>query len=252
MRWPLVIIASLHCVVACAMDPQAAALLDVSLPPHGSIGEWRFLDGQQTFDEGSAGLHMSMSNGAFVANRYIKLDGTNDFAESKPYSLETSAFTFSAWARFNKLADGSAEYCISSQENSVSNRAWHILNTLTALNGTHTCLLLTGSPGGSSFFSYVSSSASVLTTTKVHHVVVGYDGATLSPIGALDGTKIVWVVGQPGATYSLNTNAMPVRIGARRSPQISFISGELGNAKYFNRALSEDEITRLYLEGPPQ
>lgn len=250
MRWPLVIIASLHCVVACAMDPQAAALLDVSLPPHGSIGEWRMLDGQPLADESGNGYDLTLAGSATVSGGVLICSAsplsygvvsapTNalNFNYNEPYSV-------ACWVR--PTTHSSAADCIVARQAGPDYKGWALSFIQ---EGAHNRGIRAQhrNRGGTTA---MTDSHTALPTNTWLHVAFSYAGDGSPPI--------VYVNGQTSATRTaiatLGTASTltptPVEVGARGGGLLP-MTGQIGDVLIWPRVVSQSELWKLTMKGPP-
>ncbi len=112
-------------------------------------------------------------------------------------------------------------------------------------NGKYARFLITdGLPGGS--YAWAWDSTDILSLGAWHHLVGTYDGITV----CLYRDGVLRAANDPSpphpATFSIGNNNMPVCIGGRFTK--NNFKGLADDVRIFNRALTADEVTQLYIE----
>lgn len=234
--------------VAAHADSRIAAL-DAAMPPYGAVGEWRFLDGQQTSDESGFGPAGTLTNGAYVADGLLVL--TNAAAPASmcipdaDYLTPSNAMTVAFWAR-PQIGDWT-DWTAIGKEGSATDRAYYVRYSSSFNYGWAFVV----SADGSTFSEHRTGSAFQFDNAWQHVACVFVGGAS---------TKIYVNGADTGAALTagsqqshIKNNDAPLCLGRRRDgAECGKYRGHLARVYLFPRAISPDEIQRLYLEGPPQ
>jgi hypothetical protein len=250
MRWlALILLTAPLAWAQSSLDPRAAAMLN-ELPPHGAVGEWRMLSAQETADESGNGNSLSLSNGAAVSSGWLELNGTNQFAQaSDQQSLNPrNSITIVCWYILSTyIKDGERRQLVG-KESSADDRAYYFsyYNNTGPMDRFISLVL---SSNGTDFWEYLSEN-NIVTTGLVSMVAATYDGPTLSCSMYFQGERVYSFLNHGTPKATLADNIAPLTIGKRRN--IEHWPGKIGLVRIFDRALSPDEIQRLYLEGPPK
>jgi hypothetical protein len=140
-----------------------------------------------------------------------------------------SQFSMSAWLRKTNLGDA----VLISKRNTASDRLW--------MGFTDTDVLYYAVANGTN-----SSGQITLDDREWHHVVLVFDGTLSGDANRLKGFL-------DGTQQSLNFNGNPVpattpsnNVNFHIGQSSSFSNGEIDDVRMYNRALSPDEVSRLY------
>lgn len=225
----------------------------VALPStllNGLLGAWNLNQNSNTLTD-ALGLH-SMTNSGGVVNQTGKIGqavlfDTNSDYVSTPNSptliLPGNAFTISLWFKLTTLpSTGARDYYLFSAFNDASSSpAYSIF--LTSINQI-TCRCRNTIP---SIISQTSNSTGLLSTgTWIHIVFVNYGVGIASKI-YLNGTAIATADSQFAGTLTVPNGAC--FIGSKNSFENNAIDGLIDDVNYWNRAITNTEIARLYKLG---
>lgn len=203
----------------------------------GLVGHWSMnqedTDNGKIRDRSAYDNHGTLNGGVTTGNPSpvgdsYSFDGSNLITTSKSFSKDT--VTISAWAfptvnPSNQTSYAKIVNCGSGGSSNIfiqidNNNVWDF-----------------GIRDGSSSTQEISTSVTA-TKDKWRHLVLTYDGSTLNAY--IDGTKNVSLSTSVSIVNSSNYN-----IAANESGKQHF-EGNISDARLYNRALSESEITQLY------
>jgi hypothetical protein len=221
----------------------------------GLVGYWNFEDGvgQNVIDQsdngndGTLGVNNTASsddptwttvssglpaNAFGVGGGVLDLDGSEDdfqIPDSSSMNIVGSAITISMWVNSDDVA-GSIPVLLQRGAALVQVR---MVNTTTLRFTTNTSV------------GAVTHNATVptLTDNTWYHVVVRYDGATMTAF--LDGVESSTAPAAQTGTLDDTTGTAWI-IGSRNS---NFHNGEMDEVRIYDRALSDDEVRYLYNKG---
>ena len=218
----------------------------------GLVGHWSF-DGPDMFDtkatdrsgQGNTGV---LTNGplrtAGKIGQALDFDGSNDYVDAgSAASLDNlDFFTYAAWIKLDALPASGAEMMVftkgAAKRCGIDNRG--------GANGDNTLRLFVDRSGtGTSLI----ASDSLISANLWYHIACAFD---------LNGTHRLYINGvEP--SYGTNTQGTvgtgadgsdTVFIGARDAPtDTDFFDGLIDDARIYNRALTADQIKRLYNMG---
>ena len=194
-----------------------------------NLGENAKYDTDKTADSTYYANHGVMNGGLayvsdhnFVANMAMSFDGSTAFI-SNLGNCPAGAFSVSAWVKFNTAATWQAIY-------SASHETWLGYNSGTTLLRLY-C-------GGSGDY----ADATISLHGAWHHVVVLWNGSAVKIY--VDGVQqSLSITGTPN-----NPLATAAQIGKRSTGLHEYLKASLCKVKLYNRALSEAEIIRQYLQ----
>jgi hypothetical protein len=241
--------------------PTTISAATIARPLHNSglVGYWSFEEGtgnSQTFDRsgrGNTGTLTSMDpltdwvNGATSTGQALDFDGSDDYVQTTSNQLKTANdFTISIWFKTNTLTfatmllwegQSSGNGFGSEQEMHLSIGQYSGINNKISFN------LLAG------VFSD-NADALVLSATLAdnnwHHALVTVSNLNSSPSGSLylDGVLASTDTGTTGATTRTSWDT-DLRMG-RPGASTRYFNGRIDEVRIYNRALSADEVARLY------
>ena len=206
---------------------------------------YRFSSGALTTDSSGAGHTLTAisdqaedASGKFGGA--VALDGNDaysatDHADFKP----TGNYTFSCWFKGNTNPAANAGLFQSYSNNTK------IAGISIRLDAAGKLIFLTGNNTGTTLhtnFEYTTSSVAV--TDNVWHLLTCvYNGATLGAY--IDGTLDVSTAWTNAAAYAA-TNYVRLMTLNNAGTDEGFITGSLDDVVFFDRALTADEISKLY------
>ena len=239
--------------------PSAHAALIIQAPKYigltnGLVGFWSFdgkdMAGVTAYDRSGNANNGTLTNGPTRAigkiGQGLNFDSTNDYvniANESNFDFErTQPFSVSAWVFPNQLKD---QEIISKLRSSAGFDGWEVqmLNT----SGTIRLWLINNYGTANRIHADCSQNLSANTWT---HIAIVYDGSSLSS-GIYCYLNAVNVGANPSATTLSASilNELPVQIGTRDSDTANVWGGLIDDVRVYNRALSADEIKRLYRIG---
>ena len=217
----------------------------------GLVGHWSF-DGptvisnaNQTYAEDSSGQNnrgqlMNMSTSSARAQGKIgqglSFDGTDDFVEvPDSTSLQISSnFAISFWFKTASISQ-TQKYLIAKNNNAGSNQ-WSVIYEY-----VDNAIEFFADGTGFSGTDPRTNSQLTISDTSWHHVVYAYDGSTWR--GYVDGTQQFSV----SRSFSLGAlSGLNVFFGAANAAPDGEVNGLIDDVRVYNRALTNDEIKRLY------
>lgn len=189
----------------------------------GLVGYWKLDDGSGTTatDSSTNGNNGTLTNGPTWTTGQIggavQFDGSNDSIEISSVPALNGTFTYSAWINLNSTPGGTV---------SIADKGSNLRN-LEILGG-----------GYLSFWTGFNAQTTTTVSTSIWHHVVGlYDGTTTRLY--VDGVLSNSATGT-ASSDSANTLSIGGFGGARYFP------GKIDEVRIYSRALSADEISKLY------
>ena len=236
---------------------EAFAGLIVKAPPYiglneGLVGFWSF-DGpdmsQSTnnvwaFDRSGQGNNGVLKNMATSTARKagkigqaLDFDGVDDYADIGTFDVSGSGITIAAWVKADAFPPAIDTRFISKANSITTSGTWWMLGQ-TNSGGDKLRFRL---KAGGSTQTLIASSGDLPINTWFHAIAT-YDGSTMRLYK--DGIE----VGSVAKSGTINTDVISVNIG--RNPDGSnHMDGAIDEVRIYNRALSPDEIKRLYKIG---
>lgn len=227
--------------------PQDKKLTD------GLVGYWTFngkdLAGTVASDVSGRGNSGTLTNGPVPSigkvGQSLQFDGSNDYVQV-PYSAAlapTSAVSFGTW--FKTTNKTLSQKILSKTES--GGYAIVINEAVGSCNGTSLVGFVGVLAPGMTYFGACYDRSNI-TDNQWHHVMTTYDGETV--LLYLDGAQVASNATPSGPiTYSTNNTLC---IGTEPSATCGvtqFFSGNIDEARVYNRALSAAEVKQLYLMG---
>jgi hypothetical protein len=219
----------------------------------GLVGWWTF-DGKDTFSNNKTADRSGNNNTGTLTNgpvrsigkigQALEFDGTNDYVHlGNTASLGlTGSMSVSAWVYAHTYPGASDNMIISKNINGEPERGWELNATLD--NELETMAFKVSSDGNDEITVY---GATELTTGRWYHMIGVYNASAqtmnLYLDGALDTDFVTGTVPSSQANSPAN-----VHIGSRSDSQ-KFWDGLIDDVRVYNRALTADEIKRLYNMG---
>jgi fibronectin type 3 domain-containing protein/lysophospholipase L1-like esterase len=216
-------------------DPVSATPLDL-------LGYWQFDETSGTMAADSVGAHNGTLNGGASwttgrLNNAVQLDGTNGYV-ALPAGLVSSLndFSISTWVRVDRLATWERVFDFG------SGTGVYMFLSPNSADGTVRYAITTGSGGAEQQI----NSASTLTTSIWHHVVVTLSG----------NTGILYIDGQEAGRNSSMT-LKPSSLGATTQNYLGksqwpdpYLPGAIDDFRIYARALSGPEVVSLAAGNP--
>ncbi len=221
----------------------SSAHAGITQPPttRGLVGYWSMEDCKLTkaTDNSGRGNTGTLTNFAltgatsnWVAGKLgacaLNFDGTTDYVSSSQV-LTSGVFTMSAWIN-------PARYGASNQANGIIYQGTGVGDggMALAVYANNSGLLLR-----SGTTSYLSNS-NVITLNRWQHVAVTVSGSSYAFY--VDGV----IVGQGSGTVALSANSLKLGYWYNAAESFRFFQGSMDDVRVYNRALTGNEIARLY------
>lgn len=209
---------------------------------NGLVGHWKFDEaittGTTTWDSSNNGGHGFLANGptrtataSCEIGTCLDFDGTNDHVNLPTSTVfDVSKITVSAWVVSDVTT---ADLTSVSRYNNAApvNGNWILGHGAT--ESTYRFLARIGGANQS------AESNAGFSTDVWHHLVGTYDGSTVKLY--VDGVERA----STAISGSLATSTIAVRI-ANRDGNTNYWDGKIDDVRVYNRALSADEISRIY------
>jgi hypothetical protein len=195
-----------------------------------------FPGGTKVWDFAGNNKNLTAAAGGFVSGEGLSLSaGSSQYAEINEALVTVMPLTLSLWVRSRDLTIGSQVMCIVSGD---TNAEWFSLLTLgTAANDP--AALQTNNGGGGTFDEISGGSM----TLNKWHLITGVFAATNSRILYLDGAQVASSTSNKSSPAGLDR----IALGAlRRSSPTGYTTGDLKDARLYNRALSAADVLGLY------
>ncbi|MFA7171214.1 MAG: DUF2341 domain-containing protein [Candidatus Paceibacterota bacterium] len=219
-------------------DYQVPVDLTGGVSRDGLVGQWKFSEGTGTtaYDTSGEGNDGTISGADYTAdkegnaNAALSFDGVDDYVDcGNDESLNiTDEITISTWVKTSQ----SKNY----QRISDKLDVWQFYTYTTTGNLGSALYTSSGNYGDKDSGKFIADGI-------WHNVILVYNGSYIRFY--VDGIKTPNEFSQTG-TLNINTN--DVYIGNRGTLDRGF-QGSIDDVRIYNRALSEDEIEQLYLEG---
>ena len=208
---------------------------------NGLVGYWKFDEATSTattttFDASGKSNHGTLTSGVSRATSTCKVsycldfDGVDDYVDSgSGSSLDiTQNVTLVSWVKLDTYTSGGTN----TDRASIVQKTGQYYMTVNSANGTLDAFF--GGVTGSH-----TPSNSTVSLNQWMHTAITYDGANIKWYidGVLDKTS--------AATGTITSDPRSVRIGGE--PAFGrFLNGSIDEVRVYNRALSADEIQRLW------
>ncbi|MDQ0614011.1 hypothetical protein QF046_001652 [Microbacterium sp. W4I4] len=239
--WLLLVEKAGSLTTAPAPEPECAGTDDGAMP--NPVGEWHFdaVNNGLVEDASGAGNDAALHGGASIVPRGIaggalSLDGVDGFAEiaDTPELDGFPEFTLSVWANLNGVPG--ANVTPLGKEDSVG-----------AGGGARFLVLPTGAghfvaaTSGSPWYSAIAVFSQPLTPGAWKHLVAVYDGQQYRMY--VDGVE----TGASGrVSGTLKDIEDPWRFGHKSADNLAFMDGLVDEARIYDRALTDEQVTDLY------
>lgn len=226
--------------------PTFASTISKPLNNSGLVGYWNFEEGVGSafaLDRSGRGSYGSLtnmsatsswSNGATTTGQALSFDGTDDYVDTKiddPLDL-TGAMTISVWV-FHR-SNATTQHIISKNNNPNESPFQLALIASTNIirwyhaNGVNSDLI---------------SSTDTVSLNAWHHIVAVRTASQVTFY--IDGVQDSAGWQSYNASYPA-ASAVSVKIGTRGDAGNAFFDGKIDELRIYNRALSSDEVSRLY------
>jgi len=209
----------------------------------GLVGHWKFDEVTSTasittYDASGSGNHGTLVGGTSRAmstcqvSHCLDFDGIDDYVDIPDYTPNFDSFTVSGWFNLNSARSGTSD----PQPIFGNNQNTPFLGHRPA---TQEFLHLRQYTGSSQILTWTG--AGNLADDTWHHVALSVDQTNYTAELFLDGVSLGNnSIGTEGYTHS---NGKLVALGKDFA---SFFQGKIDDARTYNRALSADEVNRLY------
>ena len=219
----------------------------------GLVGSWSFngpdMSGNTATDRSGQGNNGTLTNGPKRGigkiGQALEFDGVNDYVDAgDPASLDvTGSLTISTWVKADAFPNGDDNYILTKTTSPTGNIAYKL--TATIDNAVEQFYFLVSSNGSTVAQRYTATT--IAANTRYH--VVGVFDATAQTLsiylngslnnGTLDGTVPSSIVDSSGT----------VKVGTLTGASNRSFDGLIDEVRVYNRALTADEIKRLYNMG---
>ncbi|MDO8522948.1 MAG: LamG domain-containing protein, partial [bacterium] len=199
----------------------------------GLVGYWSFNDndlaGSTAYDKSGQSNNGTLTNGPTRAigkiGQALKFDGVNDYVSTASNVLDPAAtdFTATAWFRTNAF-NGIQQDIITQLDGTGTGRSWLFINATTnAIN---------------SFLGGAGTVGSILQANTWYHITLTKSGTTITIY--LNGVFNV------SSTKTVGAATGVTNIGINKDGVSDPFNGQIDDVRIYNRALTPDEIKRLY------
>jgi hypothetical protein len=170
--------------------------------------------------------------------RCLEFNGTTQYVDcgDDPAFDLTTALTVSIWAKNDNALLGSVDTLISKYDYTGDKREWTLsydinekLRVITSLAGTAGSIWTTNN---------------AISIDQLNHIAFSFSSGTLKVY--LNGVE---VAGTGAVAASIFNSTQPILIGAIDSTRAENFDGQLFDARIYNRALTDDEISAIYRQG---
>ncbi|MBI2610307.1 hypothetical protein HYW53_04050 [Candidatus Giovannonibacteria bacterium] len=173
----------------------------------------------------------------------LSFDGTDDYVgiadqDSFTFPAGGSGMTVSLWANVRSVAN----------HPSLIDKYQSPFEWTLNMHGTGVVAgLIYDNAGGS----YIGRNAPIPSLNTWHHIVMTYDGGTSSSGVKIyvDGIQTDNTNSQGGVFVTMRNTASTVNIGRSNGGGYGYVNGSIDDVRIYNRALSGEEIKRLYKIG---
>ncbi len=247
--------------------PTAISASTIARPMHNSglVGYWSFEEGSgsdKAYDRSGRGNHgtlTAMNNytawvNSSTTGTALNFDGADDFVQIAQHASinNLGPMTISAWVKPNSIGEGSQSKITVKGVSGLGANEWQLMVATTGSVGP-----CAGGPSAAFVFSIINSAAGAFATkcsvnSSVtfgvwQHVVITWDG-TAGTNGAKiykNGTELSYQAsdGSEGGSRTAETGALYI---GNRSDTARTFDGSIDEVRIYNRALSADEVSRLY------
>ena len=240
-----------------ALPPRADASTIIQRPlyiglTNGLIGSWSF-DGQdmnatKALDRSGQGNNGTLTNGptrtAGKIGQALSFDGVDDRVSlGNPASLQiTGSLSIAAWIKADAFPNGDDNHILSK---SGSSGSVGYKFSATIDNGVEQVYMVVSGDGTNFAQRYT---ATTITTGRWYHVVGVYNAAAQTIDVYVDGTLNNGILSGTVPSSVFNTSD-PAYIGVYNGSFARLFDGLIDDVRIYNRALSPEEIHRLYKIG---
>ena len=231
--------------------PLVAQNIPSYVPKDGLVGYWPF-NGNAN-DESGNGNHGTVNGATLtadrngVANSAYSFDGDNDFITITNSLIKGGyqSYTISYW--FNKLAPTSSTQAVINDRNSMISGYKYYSNFVDYINGSGVQACSANQDITST--SCVSSKSNNQSNGNWNNVIITLNTqsniAKIYLNGVEEGSKLFNPSSWPISTNSTYLGGSPLAYGDEQ-----WLDGKLDDVTFYNRALSDQEITALYTGTP--
>ncbi len=211
------------------------------------VSHWKFDEGEGNTAYDSIGInHGTIYGAAWTTGQIdsaLSFDGENDYvmvADNASQQITTNQITLSAWIKLAADVGNTQRRIICKQQN--SNVAWGFQVFGAGYGGSSGNQLVFHDSSGTTFHSCISQTH--LMTNQWYHVAVTDDAGKIR----------IYINGLPDEAsdngYGIPTQiAAPITIGKTNPDSRFLFDGVIDDVRFYDRALSAEEIWQLYYEG---
>ncbi len=174
----------------------------------------------------------------------LKFNGSSDYVDTNLTLSNNQSFTYSAWIYLNSLPGAGTMYWIIGDNN--LDGAPNYKGSLLGYSGDNGLQGSISNAAGSAVNIYYTTGAGVLKNWR--HVVLVYNYSSGSLLLYYDGVSVNDYSPVSSATYRANDVGGAWEIG-RWYGNNYYLNGKIDDVRVYNRALSADEVKRLYNMG---
>ncbi|MEK7654626.1 MAG: LamG domain-containing protein [Patescibacteria group bacterium] len=216
----------------------------------GLVGLWSFngqdMSGVTATDKGSGGNNGTLTNGPTaipgIVGQALNFDGSNDYVTIADHATLdlTGSVSMAVWVKHTSSTFKDWEAIFTKGDSAYR---LHLCGNITFCGGSPTDDAFSVAITGTGCSNNGTTSTVVPALNRWYHVVATYDGsaAKIYIDGVLDA--------ETACTGSISTNAHALYIGENAESTGRQWTGEIDEARLYNRALSAAEVSVLYRAG---
>ena len=243
------------CLGFVAFIPNAEAAIVIQAPKYigltnGLVGYWSFdgkdMAGNTAYDRSGNNNNGTLTNGPTRAigkiGHGLSFDGVDDYVDSGTASVldDLGPVSISAWI-YPRSEGESGVGAIVTKDTALTSGYWLLrmysagINSLSFIKNYSTTDLI------------IATADNAITLNTWQHITLVWDGSS-SAVNAkiyINATEASYVQQQNGVDTKNSDNALNLYIGNRGNSNITF-DGSIDDVRIYNRALTSDEVKRLY------
>ena len=237
------------------LPSAASAALIIQAPKYiglnsGLVGYWSFdgkdMAGVTAYDRSGNANNGTLTNGPVRAigkiGQGLSFDGVDDYVDSGTASVldDLGPVSISAWI-YPRSEGESGVGAIVTKDTALTSGYWLLrmysagINSLSFIKNYSTTDLI------------IATADNAITLNTWQHITLVWDGSS-SAVNAkiyINATEASYVQQQNGVDTKNSDNALNLYIGNRGNSNITF-DGSIDDVRIYNRALTSDEVKRLY------
>lgn len=221
---------------------------------YNPVGFWKFdeVSGSTAIDNSGQGNHGTI-NGATRATgkigQALSLDGMNGYVDAGSATVldNIDIKTVSAWIKLNSFGEGSAGRIIDKDDG--NNDGWFFFVNNTASANLQSVAYFDSFGAGPGIWSSPTNS---ILTGGWYHVVMVYNRTsyTNDPLFYINGSIVITTENTtPPSSAADNDSLRSVFVGNRSATADRTFNGIIDDVRIYKRALTADEVKRLYFLG---